>query len=156
MSKRYATYFAREQGASIDDNDVVIEGDVFDNEGYEGVAIAILAASVHNSRQPLILNVPNRGAVEGLRDDDVVEVTCVVDEHGAHPVAQGEMPDGSLGLVQQVKLHERLVVRAASEGSYESALRALLVHPLVGSYPVARTILDAYVERLGSLLPELS
>ena len=76
---------------------------------------------------PLILNVLNRGAIHGLRDDDVVEVTCVMDEHGAHPLAQGPIPEAARSLLAQVKLYERLTVRAAVEGSYELALPWLAV-----------------------------
>jgi 6-phospho-beta-glucosidase len=91
-----------------------------------------------------------------LRDDDVVEVTCLADEHGAHPIAQGEIPEAALALLAQVKLYERLTVIAAVEGSYDAALGALLAHPLVASYPAAVAILDEYVERLGGLLPTLT
>ena len=103
----------------------------------------------------MILNVANRGAIGGLRDDDVVEVTCVADEHGAHPLAQGAMPEEALALVAQVKQYERLTVTAAVEGSYDAALGALLAHPLVASYPAAKAILDDYVEGLPGLLPRL-
>ena len=72
-------------------------GDVFEGEGYEGVATAVMAAAVQRRKIPLILNVPNRGAIGGLRDDDVVEVTCLADEHGAHPIAQGHMPEAAAG-----------------------------------------------------------
>jgi 6-phospho-beta-glucosidase len=85
----------------------------------------------------------------------VVEVSCVVDEHGAHPIAQGDMPEPAVALISQVKLYERLTVAAAVEGSYDAALEALLTHPLVASYPVARQILDEYIEALGGLLPSL-
>ena len=114
-----------------------------------------MAAAVQRRKVPLILNVPNRGAIEGLRDDDVVEVTCLVDEHGAHPIAQGELPEAAMALVRQVKLYERLTVTAAVEGSYDVALDALLAHPLVGSYPTAKAILHGYVEGLAGLLPAL-
>jgi 6-phospho-beta-glucosidase len=130
-------------------------GDVFEGEGYEGVATAVMAAAVRRRKVPLILNVPNRGVVGGLRDDDVVEVTCLADEHGAHPIAQGRMPDQALALIEQVKLFERLTVAAAVEGSYDAALGALLAHPLVPSYPEVKAILDEYVEALSGLLPRL-
>jgi 6-phospho-beta-glucosidase len=157
MSERDATYFAREGGKVAKDAPAAAEapGDVFEGEGYEGVATAVMAAAVRRRKVPLILNVPNRGAIAGLRDDDAVEVTCLADEHGAHPIAQGAMPEPALALVTQVKLFERLTVAAAVEGSYDAALRALLAHPLVPSYPVARAILDEYVERLSGLLPPL-
>ena len=156
MSERDATYFARERGESREGEPVDADGDVFEGEGYEGVATAVMAAAVQRRKVPLILNVPNRGAIGGLRDDDVVEVTCLADEHGAHPLAQGAMPEAALALVGQVKLYERLTVTAAVEGSYDAALDALLAHPLVASYPSAKAILDGYVDDLSGLLPPLS
>ena len=154
MSERDATYFAREQGTTMP-SEADEPGDVFEGEGYEGVATAVMAAAVRRRKIPLILNVPNRGAVGGLRDDDVVEVTCLADEHGAHPIAQGRMPDQQLALIDQVKVFERLTVAAAVEGSYDTALCALLAHPLVPSYPVARAILDDYLDALPGLMPQL-
>ncbi len=161
MSERDATYFARERGESSAGGPadvaepVDVADDVFAGEGYEGVATAVMTAAVQRRKVPLILNVPNRGAIGGLRDDDVVEVTCMADEHGAHPIAQGAMPEAALALVGQVKLYERLTVTAAVEGSYDAALGALLAHPLVASYPAAKAILDGYVDDLSGLLPPL-
>ncbi len=154
MSERDATYFARERGTAVP-VEADEPGNVFEGEGYEGVATAVMAAAVRRRKIPLILNVPNRGAIGGLRDDDVVEVTCLADEHGAHPIAQGHMPDLPLALIEQVKVFERLTVAAAVEGSYDAALGALLAHPLVPSYPVARVILDDYLDALPGLLPQL-
>ncbi|MGE5226708.1 MAG: 6-phospho-beta-glucosidase [Planctomycetaceae bacterium] len=155
MHERDVTYFARERGETLAEEDEE-PGDVLEGEGYEGVATAVMAAAVQRRKVPLILNVPNRGAIPGLRDDDVVEVTAFADEHGAHPIAQGAMPEAAFALVSQVKLYERLTVTAAVEGSYDAALDALLAHPLVASYPVAKAILDGYVEGLPGLLPPLA
>ena len=41
------------------------------------------------------------------------------------------------------------------EGSYDAALRALLVHPLVGSYPLAKSILDDYLSAHAEFLSYL-
>jgi 6-phospho-beta-glucosidase len=155
MGERDATYFARERGELVPD-EAEEPGDVFEGEGYEGVATAVMTAVVQRRRVPLILNVANRGAIGGLLDDDVVEVTCLADEHGAHPIAQGAMPEAALALVSQVKLYERLTVTAAVDGSYDAALHALLAHPLVASYPAAKAILDGYVDDLTGLLPPLT
>jgi 6-phospho-beta-glucosidase len=155
MAERDASYFARERGELVPDEGIELD-DVFEGEGYEGVATAVMAAAVQRRKIPLILNVPNRGAIGGLRDNDVVEVTCLTDEHGAHPIAQGELPEAAAALIGQVKLYERLTVTAAVEGSYDAALGALLAHPLVGSFPAAKAILDDYIEELPGLLPRLS
>jgi 6-phospho-beta-glucosidase len=153
MGERDATYFARERGEVVDEE--LELGDVFEGEGYEGVATAVMAAATRRRKTPLIVDVANRGAIGELDDDDVVEVTCLVDEHGAHPIAQGRLPDAAADLITQVKLYERRTVEAAVTGSYEAALEALLVHPLVASYPTAKRILDDYVADLPGLLPAL-
>jgi 6-phospho-beta-glucosidase len=157
MGERDATYFARERGEAIalDQRDEH-ESDVFEGEGYEGVATAVMGAAVQRRKVPLILNVANRGAIGGLRDDDVVEVTCLTDEHGAHPIAQGDMPEQAAALIRQVKLYERYTVAAAVDGSYGAALQALLAHPLVASYPAATGIVDDLVAGLPGLLPPLA
>jgi 6-phospho-beta-glucosidase len=149
MEERGATYFARERGEALVED--VEPEDAFEGEGYEGVATAVMAAAVQGRSTPLILNVPNRGAIPGLRDDDVVEVTCVTDANGAHPLAQGAMPEDAFGLVERVKQYERLTVTAAVEGSYDAALEALMVHPLVGTYPTAKAILDDFIADLPGL-----
>lgn len=156
LQARDATYFARERGETVAPEDPAGAGDpqaqMFEGDGYEGLAIAVMTAAVQRRKVPLIVNVPNGGAIPGLRDDDVVEVTCQVDEHGAHPLAQGPMPSAARALMEQVKEYERLTVQAAIEGSYLKALQALLVHPLVGSYPLAKSILDDYLSVHPSLL----
>jgi len=153
MSERDATYFARERGEAVPDE--AEEEGAFDGEGYAGVATAVMRAAARRRRTTLILDVPNRGAIDGLRDDDVVEVTCMADEHGAHPIAQGALPGPALALVESVKIYERMTVTAAVERSYDAALGALLAHPLVASYPAAKSILDDYVAGLPDLLPKL-
>jgi len=148
MDARHGTYFARERGedlAEASDGGATEPIEMFEGDGYEGLATAVIIAAARRLRIPLIVNTPNRGAIEGLSDDDVVEVTSLVDEHGASPLAQGTLPDTAMALLQPIKAYERLTVEAAVEGSYDAALRALLVHPLVGSYPVAKAILDDYL-----------
>jgi 6-phospho-beta-glucosidase len=157
MDTRHATYFARERGEDVPDDedegtpDEAIE--MFEGDGYEGLATAVIAAAVRRLKIPLIVNAPNRGAIGRLADDDVVEVTSLVDEHGALPLAQGTLPSAAYALIEPIKAYERLTVRAAVEGSYRDALEALLVHPLVGSYPVARGILDDYLSAHAEYLP---
>ena len=156
MHERGSTYFARERGEAVDAAEGTGPTDPFAYEGYERVATAVMAAVLERRRSTLVLNVPNRGAIPDLRNDDVVEVTCLVDEYGAHPIAQGPMPEAAAALVGQVKLYERLTVAAAVEGSYDIALHALMTHPLVASYPIAKALLDGYMEQLSDVLPRLA
>jgi alpha-galactosidase/6-phospho-beta-glucosidase family protein len=147
MDARDGTYFVRERGEAlaIPTPPEADRSELFEGEGYEGVATAVMLTAARRLRVPLILDVPNRGAIGCLGEDDVVEVTTMMDEHGGHPLAQGRLPDTAELLLRQVKRYERLTVEAATTGSYDTALEALLVHPLVGSYPLARSILDDYL-----------
>jgi alpha-galactosidase/6-phospho-beta-glucosidase family protein len=125
-------------------------------EGYAGVALGVIAALGRPAGGLSILNVPNRGAIEGMGDEDVVEVTCAVGSGAIRPLAVGRVPGHALGLMQRVKDYERLTVRAAVEGSYDLALKALALHPLVPSTAIARSILDDYIHQHGAYFPTLS
>jgi 6-phospho-beta-glucosidase len=152
---RRGTYLARERGDPAVEPAAALDQSVFEGEGYEGLAVAVMTAVGRRIPAPLILNVPNRGAIAGMSHDDVVEVTCMADGNGAHPLSQGEVPAEAWALLAPVKEYERLTVDAALTGSYRTALRALAVHPLVGSFDVAKAILDDYLaahaEHLGYL-----
>jgi 6-phospho-beta-glucosidase len=125
-------------------------------EGYSGVALGSIEALRSPSGGLAILNVPNRGALPGMANDDVVEVTCYVGHGAIRPLAVGAVPDHVLGLLKRVKAYERLTIQAACQGSYELALKALAVHPLVPSLGVARAILDDYRQQHGAYFPALS
>ena len=72
-----------------------------------------MRAIARDERTTLILNVRNRGALAVLDADAVIEVPCLVDANGAHPVAVDPLPDHAPGLVCSVKAVEREVLDAA-------------------------------------------
>jgi 6-phospho-beta-glucosidase len=110
--------------------------------GYSDVAHAAMQAIHHNKGQRQIVQVLNGGAVDGIPGDASVEVPCVVDRMGPHPIRMGEIPLPIRGLIQAVKAYESLTVQAAVEGSKRVAMQALMTHPLVPSWEVARPLLD--------------
>jgi 6-phospho-beta-glucosidase len=57
------------------------------------------------------------------------------------------------GLVQAVKAYEDLAVQAAVHGDRAIAEKALLAHPLVGQFSVARALLGALLEANRPYLP---
>lgn len=113
--------------------------------GYDRVALAIMHAIAHDRPVRLILNTPNRGRVASLDERAVIEAPCLVDGSGIHELAVTDLPDHAVGLVQQVKLAERLAMRATLEGSRRLAWQAIASHPLVDSVRVARQLLDAMI-----------
>ncbi|MBC7271194.1 MAG: 6-phospho-beta-glucosidase [Streptomyces sp.] len=112
--------------------------------GYENVALALMRAIARDERATLILNVRNRSTLSVLDRDAVIEVPCLVDASGAHPVAVDPLPDHATGLVCAVKAVEREVLSAAGSGSRATAVKAFALHPLVDSVGVARRLLDGY------------
>jgi 6-phospho-beta-glucosidase len=58
----------------------------------------------------------------------------------------GVLPLPIRGLVQAVKAYESLTVQAAVESSRRAALQALMAHPLVPSWKVAKELLDDLLE----------
>ncbi|WP_406452039.1 6-phospho-beta-glucosidase [Streptomyces sp. NBC_01622] len=114
--------------------------------GYEKVALALMRAIARDERTTLILNVRNQGALSVLDTDAVIEVPCLVDANGAHPVAVDPLPDHATGLVCAVKGVEREVLAAAESGSRTTAVKAFALHPLVDSVNVARRLVEGYSE----------
>ncbi|AIS01529.1 6-phospho-beta-glucosidase [Streptomyces glaucescens] len=112
--------------------------------GYEKVALALMRAIARDERATLILNVRNRGTLAVLDADAVIEVPCLVDANGAHPVAVDPLPGHATGLVCSVKAVEREVLSAAESGSRATAVKAFALHPLVDSVTVARALVDGY------------
>ncbi|MFB6877514.1 6-phospho-beta-glucosidase [Streptomyces sp. NPDC056323] len=114
--------------------------------GYEQVALALMRAVARNERTSLILNVRNRTTLPVLDADAVIEVPCLVDANGAHPVAVDPLPYHALGLVTAVKAVERAVLVAAASGSRSAAVKAFALHPLVDSVTVAGRLVDGYIK----------
>lgn len=113
--------------------------------GYEDVALRLMAAIAGDQAgETIVLNVRNRGAVPALDDDAVVEVPCLVDGNGAHPVATGPLEGHFAGLMTAVKAVDRATIAASHQRSRALALRAVAGHPLVDSVAAATRALDNY------------
>ncbi|MEU6658078.1 6-phospho-beta-glucosidase [Streptomyces sp. NPDC046821] len=141
-AEREATYMAHNREASgAGERDAA---DLEESGGYEHVALALMRAIARDERATLILNVRGRGALPSLDDDAVVEIPCLVDANGAHPVSVSPLTGHAAGLVSSVKAVEREVLAAAESGSRAAAVKAFALHPLVDSVTVARRLLDGY------------
>ena len=117
-------------------------------------AAAMLVASLHDGAGDVqVANVRNGGAIPNLADDDVVEISCRVDAEGAHPVPTEPLAPEMLGLVQQAKAYERLAIAAATSGSRDLALEAMMANPLVRQYELAEALLADLLEANRAHLP---
>jgi 6-phospho-beta-glucosidase len=113
--------------------------------GYHRIALEVMLGLASDQPRHVVLNVPNRGAIEDLEPSDVVEVPCEVDRNGARSAATGPLPDGMRGLVLAVKAYERTLIRAALERSKVLARLAFMQNPIIGQWEVAGRVLDALI-----------
>jgi 6-phospho-beta-glucosidase len=121
--------------------------------GYSEIALDVMKAIYNDSDKTIVVNVPNNGAIQGFPDDAVVEIPCIVNAAGIKglPVPEGYKP--FWGLIAAVKEYEQLAVQAAVEGSRETALKALLAHPLVRDYDIAVPLLGELLEANRDFIP---
>lgn len=142
LARRHDSYMALEAGL-----DRAPSTDAFAaTGGYHEMALSVVEAVACERPAVLIVNTANRGALDFLDRDDVVEVPAVVGPAGVFPLAS-DVPASKQPLVRQVRDFERETLAAIASGSRESALAALRRHPLVPG-EVAPHILDGYTRSI--------
>jgi 6-phospho-beta-glucosidase len=114
---------------------------------YSEAATQLVAALASDSGEAQVVDVRNAGTIDGLADDDVVELPARIGRAGAEPLPQRPLAPELLGLVQHVAAYERLAAEAAVSGDREAAAKALLAHPLVGQWPLSKDLLGEMLDR---------
>lgn len=117
--------------------------------GYAGVMLDCIEGMQSEEGRTLVLSVLNQGSIPFLADDDVVEVTCNVSKNGIAPVKQETVPTMCELYIRLIKRYERLTVEAVAEGNEEKAVEALMTHPLINSYSLAKKLIADYNEAYG-------
>jgi 6-phospho-beta-glucosidase len=115
---------------------------------YEYCVVPVLVSlfgSVHSTH---IVMLENNGAVAELANDDIVEINAYIDENGIKPVKDGNVPVNAKGLLQSVACFERLAVDAVFEPSEENMLKALVTHPSVRSFRIAKESLSYLMKQI--------
>ena len=120
---------------------------------YSDAACRLITSIYNDTRDIQPVDVRNNGAIQGIDNDSVVEVSCIITKDGPKPLTMGALPIGINGLVQQIKTFERLTIEAAIEGNYGKALLALVGNPLTVSDKTAKIVLDELLEAHKEYLP---
>lgn len=97
---------------------------------YSDSAAQLMADISADARSVHVVNTRNDGRVPGVPADIVMEIPCVIDAAGAHPLEARPMRPDMHALVSTVKDFELLTIAAAVDGDEDAALRALLTNPL--------------------------
>ncbi|MCI9111126.1 MAG: 6-phospho-beta-glucosidase [Eubacterium sp.] len=117
-----------------------------DDGGYAGVALKFIETAQSGTTGTMIMCIPNNGSINGLRDDDVAEITCDVNADGCTPHYIGDVDEQNLEMIRRVKIYERLSSKAIREKDRAAAVQALTLHPLVNSYSLAKELVDEFIE----------
>ena len=81
---------------------------------YYSDAACNLINSIYNNKKDIqVVNTLNNGAISDFKDDEVVEVSCVITKDGPRPISMGYLPTAISGLVRQIKSFELLAAKAS-------------------------------------------
>ncbi len=122
---------------------------------YSEAAVALISAIHNDKNEEHTVDVKNNGVLDFMDDDDVVEVNCIINKNGATPIPlKKPVSEHIKELMRTVKAYEKHASLAGLNGSYEEALNALLIHPLVGDFDRAKGVLDEMLEAHKEYLPQ--
>ena len=110
------------------------------------MALKYIRAQREGKASEMILCVPNQGAIPGLLDDDVVEITCSIQKGTVVPHKIERPGNLQMELIRRVKMYERLASEALREKKIARAIECLMVHPLVNSYSLAEKLTEDYLK----------
>ena len=122
---------------------------------YSEAAVSLIDSIENDKNDVHVVNTLNKGGFSFMDDDDAVEIKCRVGKKGPEPIRlEGFGNTHIMGMMRAVKAYERLAVKAGLTGDRETAMAALLNHPLVGDYEVIAPMMDEMMEAHKEFLPQ--
>ncbi|GMV37145.1 MAG: alpha-glucosidase/alpha-galactosidase [Fimbriimonadales bacterium] len=92
----------------------------------------IIETVLTGGRARFNMNLPNRGQIDNVPAEAVVESISEVSAEGLHPLHVGPLPEPVGAIVRNHVAAQELTVQAALEGSRKKMLDAMYVDPLCG------------------------
>ncbi|WP_343231697.1 6-phospho-beta-glucosidase [Tissierella simiarum] len=123
---------------------------------YYSDAACNLISSIYNDKGDFqVVNTLNGNTLKDFPADYAIEITCKITKEGPIPHKFiDEFPISIKGLIHQIKSFEILGGEAAVEGSYEKALLAMVINPLISNDVDGHKILDEMLEKNKQYLPK--
>lgn len=122
---------------------------------YSEAALSLISAIYNDKDEIHVVNTRNNGALDFMGYNDVVEIGCRVNKDGVTPIPLKSFDNEHIKeLMRTVKAYEKHAAAAGLKGDYAEALRALMIHPLVGDYTKAKSALDEMMEAHREFLPQ--
>jgi maltose-6'-phosphate glucosidase len=139
----------------IIDNNTFVNSDLEIDE-HASYIVDLARAIGFNTKERMLLIVPNNGTIANFHPQAMVEVPCIVGANGYEKITIGDIPTFQKGLMEQQVAVEKLTVEAWHEKSYQKLWQALIMSRTVPSASVAKAILDDLIQANQAYWPELS
>jgi alpha-galactosidase len=115
----------------------------------------VIHSMVTGSARTIQVTVPNAGLISNLPAGAGVEVPCIIDGSGAHPVPVGDLPAQCAALNRAFLSVVDLTVRAATELRPDHIRHAMMADPntaaslsVEGIWALANAMVEAHADRL--------
>ena len=149
IESRLLSYYADERNATIPPMLAERGGHL-----YSEAAVALIASLSGAQPGYHVVDVQNRGVLDFLPENSVIETCSYVDEGGFTRVPLSVSPNEALkALLTSVKAYETLTVQAAITGDRRTTLRALACNPITSDLDKAIPCLTEMLLANRSLLP---
>lgn len=123
------------------------EYDLTEDVGCHAEYIVDLATALAgNSKEIFLIITENKGSVENVDSNMMVEIPCLVGSNGVEPLTVGPIPTFYKGLLENQYAYEKLAVDACLEGSKKKAIQALVLNRTVVNTDTAIALLDDLME----------
>ncbi|MDR1952319.1 MAG: 6-phospho-alpha-glucosidase [Elusimicrobiota bacterium] len=127
----------------------------FEADAHASYIVDLACAIAENTREKMLLIVPNDGTIVNFDPTAMVEVPCIVGSNGYERIVQGAIPLFQKALMEQQVGVEKLAVEAWIEGSYQKLWQAMTLSKIVPSAEIAKLILDDMIKVNKDFWPEL-
>lgn len=127
----------------------------FQSDDHATYIVDLACAIAFNTRERMLLIVPNDGAISNFDSTAMVEIPCLVGKNGYEKIHIGTIPLFQKGLMEQQVAVEKLVVEAWEQHSYQKLWQALTLSKTVPNADIAKKILDELIDANKIYWPEL-
>jgi alpha-galactosidase len=112
------------------------------------IVVDVIESLIRRRNGIHVLNVPNRGAIENLPTDAIVEVSCVVGGYGIQPIHVGSLPEPVAAMMRKHISAQNLMVEAALSTDRDLVLKAFLQDPAIAAKLTPEETVDLLNELL--------
>ena len=114
--------------------------------------LEIISSIVNDTRRELrVANIPNRSYIQGIKDERIVEVPCIVDKNGLRGRRVGRLTRPVLAILNLHLEKSEILAQGIIEKDKELILEAMGMDPTTPSPEKAEKILDEYLSTINPL-----